>query len=316
MSSTTVSDRPGTGWAAEPRRRRAMRCAGSQTRMFTPGEEYRRPQILQFVGSRQQQTGIIWGPAQPGAVVVTSGGKHGREGGYQDQRRPDGSWLYYGQGSRGHQKMDSFANRLLMDGRRSVLLFSTREPTPVEVRAAGSHAKMYRYEGAFVVCSWEYEEEPSGPRRGERVIRFDLRPALAPAVLAVLSGPPEPTSMSFTELRRRVQEEGRGAALRTITLAEYIARSERVRQYALIRASGNCELCGAVAPFRVLGGAAFLEVHHLFRLADGGPDEPGNVAALCPNCHRAVHLALDARDRNDLLIGLVQRKEAELDGRA
>ena len=30
------------------------------------------------------------------------------------------------------------------------------------------------------------------------------------------------------------------------------------------------------------------------RSADDGPDEPGSVAALCPNCHRRAHYAADA----------------------
>ncbi|MFC1652495.1 HNH endonuclease [Planctomycetota bacterium] len=37
----------------------------------------------------------------------------------------------------------------------------------------------------------------------------------------------------------------------------------------------------------------FLEVHHLFRLADDGPDIPDNVAAICPNCHRELHYGAD-----------------------
>lgn len=280
--------------------------------MFILGEEYKRPQILQFMGSRQLQTGIIWGEAQPGAVVVTSGGRHGLEGGYHDERRPDGSWLYYGQGSRGDQDTTTFANRLLMDARRSVLLFSTREPTPIEVRATDSHAKRYRFEGAFVVCTWEYVVEEKGARRGERVIRFELRPAISPTAPLDTSAMSDIATTSLLALRERVQADALCTPGRTLTLSEYIARSERVRLYALRRAEGDCELCGAVAPFCVAEGVGFLEVHHLFRLADGGPDDPDNVAALCPNCHRAVHYAIDAKGRNERLIAIVQAKEAAI----
>jgi len=30
------------------------------------------------------------------------------------------------------------------------------------------------------------------------------------------------------------------------------------------------------------------------RLADGGPDTPGNTVAVCPNCHRHLHLGAGA----------------------
>lgn len=34
----------------------------------------------------------------------------------------------------------------------------------------------------------------------------------------------------------------------------------------------------------------FLEVHHVKWLAKGGSDTVNNVVALCPNCHRKMHL--------------------------
>ncbi|QNK64948.1 HNH endonuclease [Pedobacter sp. PAMC26386] len=73
------------------------------------------------------------------------------------------------------------------------------------------------------------------------------------------------------------------------TVQEYRERSQDVKTYALLRADGICELCDKPAPFIVGNGVPFLEVHHIFRLADDGPDLPKNVAALCPNCHREAH---------------------------
>jgi len=76
----------------------------------------------------------------------------------------------------------------------------------------------------------------------------------------------------------------RQAAIRT-----YRLRSAMVKAYALLRAGGTCELCEKLAPFKTAGGIPFLEVHHILKLADDGRDETGNVAALCPNCHRKAH---------------------------
>ncbi|WP_421188799.1 HNH endonuclease [Aeromonas enteropelogenes] len=37
--------------------------------------------------------------------------------------------------------------------------------------------------------------------------------------------------------------------------------------------------------------------NYRIRLSDGGPDHPANVIALCPNCHRRAHHALDSDGR-------------------
>ena len=65
-------------------------------------------------------------------------------------------------------------------------------------------------------------------------------------------------------------------------------RSPAVAAYVLQRAGGLCELCGK-ASFLTDSGAVFLEVHHVVRLSDGGPDTPCNTAALCATCHRELH---------------------------
>ncbi|HBB9944261.1 HNH endonuclease [Vibrio parahaemolyticus] len=61
----------------------------------------------------------------------------------------------------------------------------------------------------------------------------------------------------------------------------------------LLRAYGVCECCNEPAPFVTALGRPYLEVHHLIRLIDDGPDTPENCAALCPNCHRKLHHSSD-----------------------
>jgi hypothetical protein len=58
--------------------------------------------------------------------------------------------------------------------------------------------------------------------------------------------------------------------------------------YVLARACGRCELCEE-GSFTTDTGDVYLEVHHIHRLVDGGPDTPDNAAALCANCHRELH---------------------------
>lgn len=69
------------------------------------------------------------------------------------------------------------------------------------------------------------------------------------------------------------------------------ARDLEVVSWALQRAKGYCELCTTQGPFPTINGGRFLEVHHVTPLYQGGQDTVDNVAAVCPNCHRACHLA-------------------------
>ena len=61
----------------------------------------------------------------------------------------------------------------------------------------------------------------------------------------------------------------------------------------LERAKGKCERCKQPAPFiQAKDGMPYLEVHHILPLEKGGDDSVENAAALCPNCHREVHLGV------------------------
>jgi 5-methylcytosine-specific restriction protein A len=75
----------------------------------------------------------------------------------------------------------------------------------------------------------------------------------------------------------------------------YVKRDRRVRQYVLERAGGKCESCKASRPFR-----AFLDVHHI--LGAEKSDRVWNCVAICPNCHRDAHFALDGEKINAILL--------------
>ena len=55
-------------------------------------------------------------------------------------------------------------------------------------------------------------------------------------------------------------------------------------------------LCGQNAPFLNAQGEPYLELHHIIWLSHGGSDSVDNVVALCPNCHRKMHIVNDAED--------------------
>jgi 5-methylcytosine-specific restriction endonuclease McrA len=103
---------------------------------------------------------------------------------------------------------------------------------------------------------------------------------------------------NLAELRQVAKLKARSSAPARVVRAIRLARVQAIRLYVLRRADGTCEGCGAGTPFVTPSGDPYLEPHHTTRLADGGPDDPADVIALCPTCHRRVHHANDGRQFN------------------
>lgn len=81
-----------------------------------------------------------------------------------------------------------------------------------------------------------------------------------------------------------------------LTEVEVRQRSALVANIAKKRAAGVCQLCGMPAPFFNQKGEAYLESHHVVWLARGGADDIQNTVALCPNCHRKMHVLDETKD--------------------
>lgn len=73
-------------------------------------------------------------------------------------------------------------------------------------------------------------------------------------------------------------------------------RNPHVVAYVKKRANGKCELCRKKAPFEDSDGKPYLECHHITWLAQGGIDTRTNAVALCPNCHRKMHICALNKD--------------------
>lgn len=84
------------------------------------------------------------------------------------------------------------------------------------------------------------------------------------------------------------------------TIVRRFDRSGKVEENAKSRANGICQLCGAPAPFCGRDGAPYLECHHIVWLSQGGGDTVENTVALCPNCHRKMHIVQDQADIDHL----------------
>lgn len=102
--------------------------------------------------------------------------------------------------------------------------------------------------------------------------------------------------MDLRELEKMAAKRGtRDVTQKDVATKQY-ARDPYVSELAKRLAAGKCELCRKPAPFRDSKGKPYLETHHVIWLAKGGSDTVDNTVALCPNCHRKMHIVDDPND--------------------
>ena len=107
--------------------------------------------------------------------------------------------------------------------------------------------------------------------------------------------------MDYDSLRAAAVERGElHPEQRMVTSSRY-DRDPYIAVYAKERADGVCQLCRQEAPFKNNRGEPYLETHHIIWLSEGGADSVDNVVALCPNCHRKMHIVNDEADVRYLL---------------
>lgn len=96
-------------------------------------------------------------------------------------------------------------------------------------------------------------------------------------------------ALSDDNLRKKAMELGGKSGTRN-AVSKYYERNAFVGEYAKRRAKGICQLCNKEAPFKTKSGDPFLETHHIEWLSKGGLDAVENTVALCPNCHKKMHI--------------------------
>jgi len=95
--------------------------------------------------------------------------------------------------------------------------------------------------------------------------------------------------LSTTDIAQKAKEVKGKPGTRKVVSSTY-ERNTYVVEYTRQRANGVCELCNSKAPFTNSKGEPYLEVHHIHWLSKGGDDAIENTVALCPNCHRKMHI--------------------------
>lgn len=102
--------------------------------------------------------------------------------------------------------------------------------------------------------------------------------------------------MSLEDLKIIAAKQSKDKPKEVTTTVKQVARDPYIAEYARRRANGICQLCGQKAPFNRADGEPYLESHHIEWLSNGGADSIENTVALCPNCHRRMHIVKDKND--------------------
>ncbi len=263
--------------------------------MFDIGKIYKRKEDLHEVYGGQRQGGISTPSGRPLVFLFT--GDAGETYGYADQFRPDGTFYYTGEGQVGDMKMA-----------KGNLAIENHENEGKSLHLFEYVKKAYvRYIGEATYIGYHKEHRPDRDGNDRNAIVFHL--AVNIEKREDLEQTPVNENEALKSLKKHSLSELRKAALSKVSKkaskreiqATTRIRSEAIKLYTLKRANGTCEGCKKDAPFMTKKGP-FLEVHHLYRLGDGGPDHPENVIAICPNCHRHVHYGVDRIEYNNILI--------------
>lgn len=212
----------------------------------------------------------------------------------------DGVFHYTGTGKIGDQSLSHSQNKTLSESQKNgvaVHLFEVHKPG------------IYTYVDQVELAAKPYQDTQDGADgKSRKVWIFPVAP---------MSGGTKPISIESLKIEEELQAkrahalsdealEAKAAqtgsskvGLRSAVTQQY-QRNPWVAEYAKRRAAGHCELCNEPAPFSKRSGEPYLEVHHVEWLSQGGADTIENTVALCPNCHRRMHVRQEPRDAKTL----------------
>ncbi len=234
----------------------------------------------------------------------------------------DGVLLYTGMGKYGDQVLRGNQNQTLYNSNTNgigVFLFEVMKKS------------VYTFRGQVKLVGTPYQtDQPDEEGRVRRVWIFPVAPVDSPAALknpkpaaeakGLRTSAPAATPAALKNSGQAIEEEDLNnpdpATVAKLPIKELVIRSQMIsgpqepklaqttvyhrdeylKETVKRIADGKCQLCGEDAPFIDNNGEPYLEEHHVKRLADGGSDTIDNVVAICPNCHRKIHVLNDETD--------------------
>lgn len=108
--------------------------------------------------------------------------------------------------------------------------------------------------------------------------------------------PQKDSTADIISLKQKAISRSRSGPLYFLSSEREYVRDPYISQYAKKVACGVCQLCHNPAPFKDANNEPYLESHHIQWLSKGGSDSVDNVIALCPNCHRKMHIINSLED--------------------
>ena len=266
---------------------------------YVVGKEYNRRADIHVPYGGQERGGIATPARHPTIFLFT--GDAGDSFGYKDHFREDGVFLYTGEGQTGDMKWQAgnLAIRDSLNEGKQLLIFEQTRKGYVRfvgfAQYLGHHIEQRPDREGTLRNAFVFELEvnglgsPTDPAEAREAAGEEVELNLpAPKTLAELRAAALlPTKKNLSPKQRQ-------------TVVHY--RSEAVKKYVLMRSNGICEGCRHHSPFLNRKKQPYLEPHHTTRRADGGPDDPAHVIALCPTCHRRVHHGFDGVEFNAALI--------------
>jgi len=208
---------------------------------------------------------------------------------------------YTGMGKNGDQSLTFAQNRTLAESNKNgvdVHLFEVFKE------------KEYVYMGRVKLVDEPYQEVQKGeddvPRKvwifPVKVVQESATTAVDSSLIQTKYEEKEKQAKRLdneTLAQRAKKSQSEKTSVRNVVTTTY-ERNAYVSEYAKRRANGICQLCEREAPFKNKDGEPYLETHHIEWLSRGGTDTLDNTVALCPNCHRKMHVLDLDEDRSKL----------------
>ena len=220
---------------------------------------------------------------------------------YDDQWTGDGILNYTGMGTENDQSISYAQNNTLTIAEREgikVYLFESYKDNE------------YYYDGEVKLAGTPYQSEEADINGAIRkVIKFPLkRLDQTKSLIIDIEDIEKSENEKLKEVRKfdssEIKNRAKIAESENISTKEvktiYRERNQYIAEYTKERANGVCDLCGKEAPFKDKNGRPYLESHHVITLAENGPDAIYNTVAICPNCHRKIHVLHQKEDIDKL----------------
>lgn len=219
---------------------------------------------------------------------------------YDDQWTEDGILNYTGMGTVGDQNISFGQNKTL----------ATAKQNDIKVYLFESYKENeYYFCGEVELCGGIFtarELDAEGNLRN--VLKFPLRRIDDSNKTIINMEDIENSEKEKAKIVRKLSQEEIKAKVKNIksnvvtkeVKTVYRERNQFIAEFTKNRANGICDLCGEPAPFFDKNGKPYLESHHVITLANGGPDVIYNTVAICPNCHRRIHVLNNREDTEKL----------------